>query len=57
VETIEADRYPLSPRIRMLWLILAKFGLAAPAPGGKTSPAACISSMHSRSTSLRSASE
>jgi hypothetical protein len=31
-ETIEADRYPLSPRIRMPRLILAKFGPMAPAP-------------------------
>ena len=28
----EADRYPLSPRIRMLRLILAKFGPMAPPP-------------------------
>jgi hypothetical protein len=32
VEVIEADRYPLSPRIRMLRQILAKFGLMSPAP-------------------------
>jgi hypothetical protein len=32
METIEADRYPLSPRIRLLRQILAKFGPMAPAP-------------------------
>ena len=32
VEAIEADRYPLSPRIRLLRQILAKFGPMAPAP-------------------------
>ena len=32
VEVIEADRYPLSPRIRMLRAILAKFGPMGPAP-------------------------
>lgn len=31
-ETIENDRYPLSPRIRTLRSILAKFGPMAPAP-------------------------
>jgi hypothetical protein len=32
VEVIEADRYPLSPRISMLRAILAKFGPMGPAP-------------------------
>jgi hypothetical protein len=31
-EAIENGRYPLPPPIRMLWLILAKFGPMAPAP-------------------------
>ena len=31
-ETIEADRYPLSPRIRLLRQILAKFGEMGPKP-------------------------
>ena len=31
-ETIEADRYPFSPRIRVLRGILAKFGQMGPAP-------------------------
>ena len=31
-ETIEYDRYPLSPRIKTLRGILAKFGPMAPAP-------------------------
>jgi hypothetical protein len=31
-ETIESDRYPLSPRIPMLRGILAKFGPIGPAP-------------------------
>jgi len=31
-ETIENDRYPLSPRIRTLRSILVKFGPMAPAP-------------------------
>jgi hypothetical protein len=31
-ETIESDRYPLSPRIPMLRGILAKFGPMGPAP-------------------------
>jgi hypothetical protein len=31
-ETIENDRYPLSPRIRTLRGILAKFGPMAPTP-------------------------
>ena len=31
-EAIEADRYPLLPRIRMLRTILGKFGELAPAP-------------------------
>ncbi|HEY1433055.1 MAG TPA: hypothetical protein VGF39_15725 [Stellaceae bacterium] len=35
METIEADRYPLSPRIRLLRQILAKFGPMAPAPAAK----------------------
>jgi hypothetical protein len=30
-ETIEADRYPLSPRIQTLRAILAKFGPMGPA--------------------------
>jgi hypothetical protein len=32
IETIEADRYPLSPRIRRLRQILAKFAPMGPAP-------------------------
>jgi hypothetical protein len=32
MEANEADRYPLSPRIRLLRGILAKFGPMAPAP-------------------------
>ena len=32
IETIEADRYPMSPRIRLLRQILAKFGPMAPPP-------------------------
>ena len=31
-EAIKNDRYPLSPRIRLLRQILAKFGEMAPAP-------------------------
>jgi len=31
-ETIEGDRYPLSPRIQTLRAILAKFGPMGPAP-------------------------
>ena len=31
-ETMEADRYPLSPRIRVLRGILHKFGPMGPAP-------------------------
>jgi len=31
-ETIEADRFPLSPRVQMLRGILAKFGPMGPAP-------------------------
>ena len=31
-QTIENDRYPLSPRIQTLRGILAKFGSMAPAP-------------------------
>jgi hypothetical protein len=31
-DTIENDRYPLSPRVLMLRGILAKFGPMAPAP-------------------------
>jgi hypothetical protein len=31
-ETIAADRYPLSPRIRKLWAILAKLEPAPPRP-------------------------
>jgi len=30
VDTIEADRYPMSPRIRLLREILAKFGKIGP---------------------------
>ena len=41
VEAVEADRYPLSPRVQMLCQILAKFGpvppsLARPPPAGGT---------------------
>jgi hypothetical protein len=32
VDTIEADRYPMSPRIRLLREILAKFAEIGPAP-------------------------
>lgn len=32
MEAIEADPYPLSPRIQLLRRILAKFGPMAPAP-------------------------
>jgi hypothetical protein len=32
VETIEADRYPFSPRIRVLREILTKFGEMRPKP-------------------------
>ena len=32
VETIEADKFPRSPRIRILRATLAKFGPMAPAP-------------------------
>jgi hypothetical protein len=32
VDTIEADRYPLSPRIRLLRAILDKFGEMGPLP-------------------------
>jgi hypothetical protein len=32
VEAIENDRYPLSPRVRLLRQVLAKFGPMAPAP-------------------------
>ena len=31
VDTIEADRYPMSPRIRLLREILGKFGQTGPA--------------------------
>jgi hypothetical protein len=36
IETIKADHYPLSPRIRLLRQILARFGEMAPAPPGRT---------------------
>jgi hypothetical protein len=32
IDAIEADRYPLSPRVQMLRAILAKFGPLGPAP-------------------------
>jgi hypothetical protein len=32
VETIEADKFPLSPRVQILRAILAKFGPLGPAP-------------------------
>jgi hypothetical protein len=32
LETIEADRYPFSPRIQLLRQILAKFGEMVPKP-------------------------
>jgi hypothetical protein len=32
VDTIETDRYPLSPRIRLLREILGKFGEMGPVP-------------------------
>ena len=32
METIEADRYPLSPRVQTLRRILSKFGPMGPAP-------------------------
>ena len=32
METIEADRYPFSPRIQLLRQILAKFGEMGPKP-------------------------
>ena len=32
VDTIEADRYPMSPRIRLLRAILDKFGEMGPLP-------------------------
>ena len=32
VDTIEADRYPMSPRIRLLREILDKFGATGPLP-------------------------
>ena len=35
VDTIEADRYPLSPRIRLLREILGKFGQIGRKPPGK----------------------
>jgi hypothetical protein len=38
VETIEADTFPLSPRIRILRVILAKFGPTGPAPPPPTRP-------------------
>ena len=37
-ETIENDRYPLSPRIQTLRGILAKFGPIAPAPPPSARP-------------------
>jgi hypothetical protein len=37
-ETIEADRYPLSPRIRTLRGILYKFGPMGPAPPSPARP-------------------
>jgi hypothetical protein len=38
VEIIEADRYPFSPRIRLLRAILAKFGEMGPKPPPPTRP-------------------
>ena len=38
-ETIENDRYPLSPRIRMLCSILTKLGPMGPAPPPTGRPA------------------
>jgi hypothetical protein len=35
-ETTRNDRYPLSPRVRTLRAILAKFGRMAPAPPAQT---------------------
>jgi hypothetical protein len=32
VETIEADKFPLAPRVQVLRAILAKFGAMRPAP-------------------------
>ena len=32
IDTIEADRYPMSPRIRLLREILGKFGEMGPGP-------------------------
>jgi hypothetical protein len=37
-ETIESDRYPLSPRVRMPRGILAKFGPMGPAPPPPAKP-------------------
>jgi hypothetical protein len=37
-ETIEADRYPFSQRIRVLRDILAKFGPMGPAPSPPAGP-------------------
>jgi hypothetical protein len=39
-EAIENDRYPLSPRIRLLRAILAKFGELGPAPPPPARPPA-----------------
>jgi hypothetical protein len=38
VETIEADKFPLSPRVQILRAILAKFGPLGPAPPSPARP-------------------
>ena len=38
IETIEADKFPRSPRIRILRATLAKFGPMAPAPPSARPP-------------------
>jgi hypothetical protein len=55
-ETIENDRYPLSPRIRTLRSILAKFGPMAPAPpppARPPTPEECAPSRRPQSRSRR----
>ena len=38
VETVEAEKFPLSPRVQILRAILAKSGPMAPAPSPPTRP-------------------
>jgi hypothetical protein len=48
METIQADRDPLSPRIRLLRQILAKFGRMAPTPPPPARPPSSFSRSRAR---------